>query len=289
MDILEVDRTTFGHAWLHLLSYLVEKGQAVSPRGKAIREIPNVSLHVRNGLANVLWCPIRNPSYRFMVAEWLWIWFGRDDVASIVQYNPKIAEFSDDGVTFSSAYGPRIKTQWLRVQNLLEVDPDTRQAVIQIYHPPLAQTKDVACTLSVQFLLRQKKLHVIVNMRSSDIWLGLPYDFYNFSMLGNIMAAARGVELGTVTFHLGSSHLYEVNLEKANEILRKEEVGCYTSPALRESPPLWLGGVLIHKERYMAPLAGAAPWPHYAHVLMAEDNMTAFRYMESARVARSLI
>lgn len=284
-NVLEIERHTFGSAWITLLDRLVERGAVVSPRGKPIREFLNVTLHVNQGLNNVLVCPTRKPSYRFMMAEWLWMWFGHDDVKTIAQYNSHIAEFSDDGITFAGAYGPQLRRQWGWVQSLLDSDPDTRQAVIQIYKPPAPNTKDVPCTLSVQFFIRRKELHTIVNMRSSDIWLGLPYDFFNFSMLGNIMAAIRGVEVGSVTYHIGSSHIYETNLEKAYEILRKEDATTLASPALKNPPPPWLDDVLMRKEDHSKTIVAAAPWMQYAHVLLAPDNERAKQLMEGAYVA----
>jgi thymidylate synthase len=291
MRVLEVDRVDFGAAWLHLLGYLIERGSYTAPRGMGVREIINVTLHVRHGLNNVLVNDIRNPSYRFMVAEWLWIWFGRDDVASIAQYNSHIAKFSDDGVTFSGAYGPKVRGQWLRAQNALDIDPDTRQAVIQIYQPPTGVTKDVPCTLTVQFILRQGQLHTIVNMRSSDIWLGLPYDFFNFSMLGNTMAAIRGVELGSVTFHIGSSHLYDTNLEKATMIAIKENVSTLGSPAFRNTPATWLDAVMVDRNEHANLLHArlTAPWTQYGQVLMSNDNATAFKWMQGAYAAGQII
>jgi thymidylate synthase len=291
-NVLEIERHTFGNVWLTLLDHLVERGAIVSPRGKPIREFLNVTLHVSQGLNNVLVCPTRKPSYRFMVAEWLWMWFGHDDVKTIAQYNSHIAQFSDNGTTFAGAYGPQIKKQWLRTQNLLDVDPDTRQAVIEIYQTPASMTtKDVPCTLSVQFFIRRKELHTVVNMRSSDIWLGLPYDFFNFSMLGNVMAAIRGVEVGSVTYHIGSSHIYETNLEKAHEILLREDATTMMSPKLKNAPPLWLDDVLAqaaHATNGQA-IVAQAPWLQYANVLLAPDNSQAKQFMEGAYVAGSAL
>jgi thymidylate synthase len=51
-------------------------------------------------------------------------------------------------------------------------------------------------------------------MRSSDIWLGLPYDMFNFSMITGYIGLilrqkmCREVSMGWVTINVGSSHLY---------------------------------------------------------------------------------
>jgi thymidylate synthase len=57
-------------------------------------------------------------------------------------------------------------------------------------------------------------------MRSSDIWLGWPYDVFTFSMVGAAVAIALrkagcAVELGDLVLNAGSSHVYETNVVDA--------------------------------------------------------------------------
>lgn len=279
MNFLELESRSFGGAWLLLLNNLIKKGEKVSPRGSPIYEIRNTSLLIQNAQRNVLHCDQRKVSYRFMVAEWLWIWFGREDVASIANFNPKIANFSDNGVTFNGAYGPPIRQQWRRVAELLQTDPDTRQAVLQIYRAPQGPTKDVPCTLALQFFIREGRLHTTAYMRSSDVWLGLPYDTFTFSMLGSIMATTVGVKVGSLTLHLGSSHLYDSNLEAAQRVLSGGSVLTLLSPQVAE-PPAWLNGVLNDPRTVSTPTGAIEPWQHYAHALSAPTNDSAFSYLE---------
>lgn len=241
-----------GKLWVMLLESLIEHGQHVSPRGLPCRELLGVTLVLSNPFNNVIVSEKRKLNYRFMVAEWLWIWFGHADVATIARYNSKIAQFSDDGETFRGAYGPRIERQWPVIVQKLTADPDSRQAVIQVlgWRDVLFSTRDVPCTLTLQFLLRDgpagtKQLNTIVNMRSSDAWLGLPYDVFNFSMLANVLAVQLGVRLGWLQLNLGSSHLYERDLENARLVLAAEnDVSFVASPVLRSVPPSWLDDVL---------------------------------------------
>ena len=223
---------TFGQAWYNLVDHLVYEGKVTCPRGLETRETTAVSLTVTNALQNVLVDPTRNLNYRFMVAEWLWITAGRADVASIAAFNKEVAKFSDDGITFAGAYGPRLLPQWPWLLSLLRREPDTRQAAATIFTPTPASSRDVPCTLSLQLLRRDARLHAIVTMRSSDVWLGIPYDFFNFSMLLASCAAALEIDVGALTFNLGSSHLYAANLDAAREVLRRQETTTLPSPRL---------------------------------------------------------
>lgn len=278
----------FGEAWGDLLKRLSFTGSLSRPRGIAIRELRDVVLTVQNARNNILVCHERRPNYRFMVAEWLWIWFGRSDVASISIYNPKIADFSDDGLTFAGAYGPKIHGQWNRVVAQLRADTDTRQAIIQVWDPTALNTRDVACTLALQFMIRGELLHTSVYMRSSDIWLGLPYDFFTFSMLGNILAGRLGVGVGEITFHLGSSHLYESNFDAAANVLHAHSWNAMASPILSDLPPWQLEDTLENLPQLdlKSPwiyYALKSPWIYYARTLHSGTQAAALEWLRKAR------
>jgi len=265
--------------WTRLVDRLLHQGTTVAPRGLACKEHLNVTLELTNALNNIIYSKVRNVSYRFMVAEWLWIWYGHDDVKTISQYNKKIADFSDNGVNFNGSYGIPIIKQWPHILKTLQRDPDSRQAVIQIYRPPLFETKDVPCTLSIQFLYRAQCLHTIVNMRSSDAWLGIPYDIFNFTMLGNILAAQLGNVLATsLTMNLGSSHLYAVNHEAAKKVSDQPFIS-YPSPRLHTSPPDWLERVLVNRTLDISPIevVHGGYWLQYARCLTAATNEDALK------------
>ena len=55
----------------------------------------------------------RSLGYKFMVAEAFWILSGRNDVEFMDKFSNKIKDFSDDGIFFNGAYGPKIIDQLL--------------------------------------------------------------------------------------------------------------------------------------------------------------------------------
>jgi thymidylate synthase len=202
-------------AWLQLLSDITETGLACAPRKLRILEL----------LAHTTWVDMNRPivtvpgrklGYRFLAAEAWWILTGHNDVASIEPYSKHIAACSNDGVRFDGAYGPRIVDQLRYVIDTLEDDPDSRQAVLEIWRPNPRPSKDVPCTLTIQWMIRDGHLHCIDTMRSSDAWLGWPYDTFNFSMLSayNLLELREramwfdNLRLGSLYLTAGSSHLY---------------------------------------------------------------------------------
>ncbi len=275
-------RSNIGTAWSTLLRCLLSEGSKVAPRKQACREVIDVKFKVFEPRKNLVVTPYRRLAYKFAVAEWLWIWYGLDDVKTIARYNPNVSKFSDDGKVFAGAYGPHIVGQWERTIDKLREDPDTRQAVITILANVfrIPSSKDVPCTVSIQFLRRPVgTLNTIVTMRSSDVWLGLPYDFFTFSMLMNIACAQLRLKIGTLTFNLGSSHLYERDVQRVYDVIYSH-VSCLESPTLQEIPPRWLKKIL-QREVTILPSDRKEPWSTYGRVLLASTNKEALLILEN--------
>lgn len=209
-------------AWLKALSDCLKNGKESAPRGKKIKELMAYQTTIPMEWP-MMTVKDRHLGYRFMAAEAAWILSGDNRVRTIAPYSKAISNFSDDGHFFNGAYGPMIREQLHHVIAALNDDTDTRQAVLTIWRPNPAKSKDIPCTVSVQFMIRDGMLHVIDTMRSSDLWLGWPYDVFNFSMLARyvICHLKHKPELGVLVLQAGSSHLYEDNWEDAAMILQK--------------------------------------------------------------------
>jgi len=179
----------------------------------------------------IITLPERKLSYPFMFGEATWMLQGKNDVESVSKYVGGITRFSDDGETFFGAYGPKIITQWGYVVKTLITDQDSRQAVISIWRENPRSSKDIPCTLTLQFFLREASdelwLHTIANMRSNDAWLGVPYDTFNFSAISFFIALhlnKLGVKckLGELTIQAGSRHIYESDYRKLDKIFASD-------------------------------------------------------------------
>ena len=216
--------------WLETLKDITQLGRFRTPRGKLTLELPQRTV-IMNMKKPVLTVLNRKLSYQFMAAEAYWILSGDDSVAGIEEYNARIVEFSDDGRTFFGAYGPRIKSQLDYVVSKLLQDPDTRQAGLTIWRENPPETKDVPCTVSIFFSIADGHLQCYVFMRSSDAWLGLPYDVFNFSMLSCLVCSRLNKERdnfsqlqpGALYLTAASMHLYEEQFVAAREVLKNPD------------------------------------------------------------------
>ncbi len=152
--MLTITYNTVDGLYLGALNYLMEHGTMTMPRGYQCLELSPFCTVLTNVQNNILTNLPRKASKRFMAAELLWILLGRDDVEMIGFYNERIKAYSDNGLTFFGAYGPKIMGQLAYVENALRQDPWTRQAVLTIWRENPPPTKDVPCTITMQFIRR---------------------------------------------------------------------------------------------------------------------------------------
>ena len=224
--------SNFTEAYVDLCKQIRNDTEYVSsPRGMKIKENLGVQFRIMNPRDRLPRVAARNFSLAYFVAETLWYLNADDSTEWISYYAPFWSNISDNNKTANSAYGARIfKThprigngnivQWDYVKEELRKDPDSRRAVIHIRTPSdsILDSKDVPCTLSLQFFIRENKLSLHVSMRSSDIILGLAYDVPAFTTIQEILANELGVELGEYVHTSNSLHCYERDFEMLDAI-----------------------------------------------------------------------
>lgn len=266
--------------WLNALQDTLRYGRKVAPRGMPVLE--RLAPQVRfDGASSLIYHPLRDLNYRFAVAEWLWMLAGSDLVEPLARFNSQMRKFSDDGVHLAGAYGPRIVEQLRYVVETLRRDPDSRQAVIEIWRPAPGPSKDIPCTLSVAFYLRGGKLESVWTMRSNDLWLGLPYDAYTFSRIASAIAGELGAEVGELVVTAGSSHLYEQHWAAAEAVVNAWRDGrSIDSPHLPGRPPSrLLDQVLRDPQQAYLYDDGVSPWEEYSRVLLAPGKAEALEVL----------
>lgn len=212
---------TTNRVWCALLGTLLRDGAKVAPRDQVTYEILGKTTIV-DMTAPVVTVPERKLGYKFLAAESAWILSGDNRLSTIGPFAKKIADTCDDGLTFRGAYGPKFVDQLGYVVATLRKDPSTRQALMTLWRERPGASLDVPCSIALQWLIRNGKLHCVTTMRSSDAWLGWPYDVHAFSMMSATVALSLrtftdGVrpELGNLILTAGSQHLYDRNADDA--------------------------------------------------------------------------
>lgn len=237
----------FDSMWVDAISTILAHGQELKSRDGGCKEVLGYRLVLSTETASkysFLTLPERKLSLAYAHCEFLWYMACLNDVSMMMDYAPQYGRFADANRISFGAYGwrwendfnfqhhsvyvpePTPGNQILMVAKLLREKPETRQAVVTMWnagdlcHAVVGDKSDIPCTLSFQFLLRDEKdgkrrLHMIATMRSQDVWLGLPYDCYVFTLIQSLIAANVGCETGLFVLNVASEHLYDRNHDKA--------------------------------------------------------------------------
>ena len=224
---IEVD--TADEAFIQWWNMLINQGDKIGSRdGNVVGECINAITVIKDPTRCIMRNKIRKMPLRYAMGEMLWYMSGKNELKPIQIYTDNWNRMSDDNVHVNSNYGYCIKhkygfDQWEYVRKLLSDAPETRQAVLHIKELNNIPSKDVNCTVALQFLLREGKLNLTVYMRSNDLWLGFPFDVFQFANMQILMAMELGVDLGTYTHIAGSLHLYERDFKVGWENTKKDK------------------------------------------------------------------
>lgn len=202
--------------YLDLLNDTIKDGQRVAPRKQATYELHDVTIQLNDPTRAVPYGVGRKLNMAIASAEFVQLVGGYSDIHQLAAITPRFLDFTDDG-RLQGAYGPRLFNQWEHVITKLRADKDTRQAVLPLWRPDelLNDSRDVPCTVSLGFFIRDDLLHMKTHMRSNDLWTGLPYDFAVFTALQRTLAPILNLQVGTYTHYVWSLHLYERDVEAA--------------------------------------------------------------------------
>lgn len=237
---------TLERAWRGLLWDVCSHGWSAAPRGMAVRELVAQEIRILSPYPFTDFQG-RNLNPKIAVIEAIGLVGGMATDELAARHVRSLYKFTDEG-RFHGAYGIRVRNQMRFVLETLRADPDSRQAVMTIFDGDrdlVRNTRDTPCTLSLQFLIRDDALNMIVTMRSNDLWLGTPYDFFQFSVMQATLAQLLGVAIGWYVHQVGSLHVYEKDVRAATDLERNTD-----PPAELEAPrldaPLWAESSLAY-------------------------------------------
>lgn len=174
-----------------------------------------------------------------------------------------------DGVR--SAYGYRWRRHFGRDQLRLAVEalranPSDRRVYVSAWDPSedglgAVGQKNVPCPASFTFSRQGDELHSSLFLRSSDVFVGLPYDVMGHALLMDAVAHELRIRPGVMHVTLAHAHLYESHWDMTAEALRQNPV----LPKL-QLPGWSLSQIERDPEDYVqryAAEARACGWPAY--------------------------
>lgn len=209
-----------------LLTQLLSLDFNVDASKGRMSEIIGPALFLTNPRARISRTETRGKPFSAL-GEFLWYLSKDNSLQFIEYYIARYNEFSDDGETIYGGYGKRLfnmHDKFDQISNVIELltrKKTSRQATIQIFDAEdiVEDRKDIPCTCTLQFLIRDEKLHMITYMRSNDAIWGLPHDIFSFTMIQEIIARTLNIEIGNYRHFVGSLHLYENKKDLAKKYL----------------------------------------------------------------------
>ena len=176
----------------------------------------NVGFYITDPMDNKIINKERNWKYDYADAEWKWYLSEDRNIRKLGEIYGKVPviweHMADHKGNVNSNYG----WQWNRngqldkIIQMLQDNPDTRQATVSIYDGKEIQdySYDTPCTYAIQFTMLHGRLDMCVTMRSNDLWYGFCNDQYCFSMLQGLVSYELNIEPGVYYHFAHNMHLY---------------------------------------------------------------------------------
>jgi thymidylate synthase len=250
--------------------------------GHTIRAVTGTSLTIdlEAGILPTIDC--RRTFPKSAAAETAWYMLGTQDPAFIDRYAKRLWDkFKEDDGTVRAAYGYRWRRHFDRDQLLKSVialakDPSDRRCYVSTWDPRedglgARGQKNVPCPVGFTLSMLDGRLNSTLLIRSSDVFVGLPYDVAGHAMLMASISSSiarcgnYGVgPLGVMQVAIAHPHLYDSHFEMAEK--------CVSEPKVQPIVPLlgWsIGQVMAEPDSFVGQykvLQSLTRWPSYCPV-----------------------
>lgn len=231
-----------------------------------------VSFRIRFETGNRLPVPGNRKVFPATAAtEICWFLSGSQDIKWLHERRCHIWDkFAEEDGSLPGSYGFRwrrrfMRDQILRALSTLEENWTDRQVVVSAWDPYVdglgTRAKNTPCPTHFTLNIVQAELHMSVFLRSSDIFVGLPYDVMGHAMLLDMFATSLGVTAKTLQFTLANAHVYSVHMNMLKESLRSL---CHPDAPIM--PGLKIQDAMTDPDNYISiyrQLQKETRWPEY--------------------------
>lgn len=245
------------------LWYLRTAGVESPSRNGPVIVAPGPFLTVyRKPEQRVLFSPYRDANPFFHFFESLWMLAGRNDVAYVEKFSPRMRDFSDDGLSLNGAYGYRWRKRWFdQIKNVVEhlkKNPSSRREVLTMWTAGDLvdeSSKDLPCNTQIYVDIREGVLNITVCNRSNDMWWGAyGANVVHMSFLQEFLARAIGVDVGVYIQFSNNFHIYTEMYDGRKVIDSPGLVTHFdpypgTAPIMSTGYESWLGEVELFIDR----------------------------------------
>lgn len=181
---------------------------------------------------------IRNNTNTFKKAidEVLWIWQKKSNKVSELNSHIWDQWAGEDG-TIGKAYGYQFTKKYefktkdgIKVLDqvdyilyLLKNDQSSRRIMTNLFN--FEDLKDMnlePCAYGTQWLVKDGKLHLILNQRSQDMLAANGWNIMQYGALLHMFAQVSGLKVGTLTHNIGDCHIYDRHIPLIKTLIEAE-------------------------------------------------------------------
>lgn len=168
-----------------------------------------------------------------IIHELLWFLSGDTNIKYLQENSVKIWNaWADKDGNLGRVYGAQWRDwrnsknqsvdQITKVVEQIKNNPDSRRHLVVAYNP--GEVDDMAlppCHAFFQFYVLGGELSCQLYQRSSDIFLGLPFNIASYALLTHMVAQVCGLQAKEFIISLGDTHLYTNHIEQAKLQLKR--------------------------------------------------------------------
>ena len=170
------------------------------------------------------------------IDELLWIWQKKSN--KIEDLNSHIwDQWAGEDGTIGKAYGYQMARKYEfktkdgikemdqvdYVLYLLKNDQSSRRIMTNIFcHDELKDMNLEPCAFGTQWLVKEGKLHLILNQRSQDMLAANGWNTMQYAALTHMFAQVAGLEVGTLTHNIGDCHIYDRHIPLVEKLIAGE-------------------------------------------------------------------
>ena len=175
-------------------------------------------------------------TYKNAIDEILWIWQKKSNKISDLHSHIWDQWANEEG-TIGKAYGYQLGKKYefktkegIKVMDqvdyvlyLLKHDQSSRRIMTNIFnHEELKDMELEPCAYGTQWLVKEGKLHLILNQRSQDMLTANGWNLMQYAALQYMFAQVSGLEVGTLTHNIGDCHIYDRHIPLVEKLLEAE-------------------------------------------------------------------
>jgi thymidylate synthase len=156
-----------------------------------------------------------------IVRELLWFLKGDTNIGYLKENGVKIwDEWADENGDLGPVYGKQWRDfggidQITWVIDRIKSNPECRRQIVSAWNvPELPKMALMPCHVLFQFRVQNGKLSLQLYQRSSDWFLGVPFNIASYALLLHMVADVCELEVGEFIWVGGSCHIYENHFDQ---------------------------------------------------------------------------